>query len=137
MIIETIALALQALVPAARAKQATIEETRAEIARAEIEELRRKLHDARAASHAWADYALTLQRQLDAERAHPMQMYQQQALNAQMANAQMAQLQAQQMAGMQNAYNGLCQPLGSLATNPQAFCNCVPARHDMLLGPRP
>jgi len=132
MIIETIALALQALVPAARAKQATIEETRAEIARAEIEELRRELHDARAASHAWADYALTLQRQLDAERAHPMQMYQQQALNA-----QMAQLQAQQMAGMQNAYNGLCQPLGGLAMNPQAFCNCVPARHDMLLGPRP
>lgn len=72
--------------------------------------------------------------ELEAGNRASYQLAQYQQAAQQMNQAQQNQLAAQQMQAMQNAMAFGQQILGAQAIAPADFwCNCVPARHDMLL----
>ena len=94
---------------------------------AQRDELRRERDDWRARAEAWRARAIT-----DIPPTQELQWYAAaQQLAQQMAQQNQAYQQQNAKMVQQNLYQqGL---LGAQGLNPELFCNCVPARHDMFL----
>lgn len=138
-----------ALIPLARFGDRIPVKTSTVKLEARIKELERELSEAcadrdrwEALAHRWeARYEQAINPILEREIA--AQVRQQAMLNQAIAQHQNAQIQAQQAMSAQNFYNGspfqqlgqaqLGQGILSHALQGYGFCNCVPARHDMLL----